>query len=99
MNVFMVTAKIKPENSADCDEAARAMFAEIEKEGPKGVRYTSCKSPDGVTFVAMLELADGAENPLPAIAAFREFQENLKKWLSGPPVAENMTVVGSYRSY
>jgi len=99
MSVFMVTAKIKPENAAECDEAAKTMFAEIEKANPQGVRYTSCKSPDGVTYVAILELADGTDNPLPGIAAFREFQENLKKWLSGPPAAENMTVVGSFRSY
>ena len=99
MSVFMVQAKIKAENVADCDAAAKAMFAEIDKAQPQGVRYTSCKMSDGETYVALLELAEGTENPLPAIAAFREFQENLRKWLSGPPVTDNMTVIGSYRSF
>ena len=32
------------------------------------------------------------------IAAFRSFQENLKGWLIEPPVPEQLTVVGEYRS-
>lgn len=46
-----------------------------------------------------LEIEDGADNPLPGLPAFAEFQEDLKKWMAEPPVVEQMTVVGSYRLF
>ena len=47
----------------------------------------------------LLELEEGMENPLPSIPAFVEFQEKLKSWLVEPPVPEQLTIVGSYRSF
>ncbi|MFF1681366.1 hypothetical protein ACFVYG_35650 [Streptomyces sp. NPDC058256] len=61
-----------------------------------GVRYVSYRFPDGVTYVAELEIADGAENPLPAIQEFGEFQAGLKDWLAGPPSTERFEARGSY---
>jgi hypothetical protein len=52
-----------------------------------------------VTFVAQLELENGAENPLPSVAAFREFQENLKQWVAEPPIPEQLTVIAPYLSF
>jgi hypothetical protein len=49
--------------------------------------------------VVLLEVADGEDNPLPGLPAFVEFQENLKKWMAGPPVAEQMSVIGSHRLF
>ena len=96
MNVMMVRAKAKAESVADVEAAARTMFSAIEEAQPRGVRYASCRLPDGVTFVALLALDDGTENPLPTVPAFREFQENLEGWLAEPPAPEQLTVVGSY---
>ena len=52
-----------------------------------------------VTFVALLELDDGMDNPVPKVPAFREFQENLKNWLAETPTPEQLTVIGSYRIF
>jgi hypothetical protein len=49
--------------------------------------------------VALFELEDGVDNPLAALPAVVEFQENLKQWMAEPPTVEQMTVVGSYRSF
>ena len=49
--------------------------------------------------MALLELEGGVDNPLKAPPAFVEFQEDLKKWVSGPPTLEQMTVIGSYRLF
>lgn len=97
MNVMMVRSRVKVENIADVEAAVRTMFSAIEESQPQGVRYSSCKLPDGVTFVAFLELDDGVDNPLPKLPAFREFQENLKNWLAEPPRPEQLTVIGSYK--
>ena len=99
MSMLMVRAKVKPESVAELEAAAKTMFAALDEAKPRGVRYTSSRLPDGVTYVALLELEDGKDNPLPQIAAFREFQAKLQQWLAEPPSAEQLTVVGSYASF
>jgi hypothetical protein len=52
-----------------------------------------------VTFVVLLALDDGIDNPLLAVPEFREFQENLRKWIIEPPLPDQLTVLGSYRLF
>ena len=99
MSVRMVRAKIKAGKTAELEKAAREMFAAIDAAAPQGVRYASCKLPDGETFVILLELADDADNPLFGVPAFREFQATLQNWIAEPPVVEQLTPVGSYRLF
>ena len=54
--------------------------------------------PYGETFVALLELEEGVDNPLPGIAAAEEFRENLRNWVVEPRTWEELEVGGSYRS-
>jgi hypothetical protein len=75
------------------------MFAAIRRAQPEGIRYASCRLADGVTCVALLEVDDGVENPLPALPEFRELQESLSGWVAEPPTPEQLTVVGSYRFF
>ena len=96
MSVLMVRSKVKEDSVAEVEAGIAKVFAAIDEAQPRGVRYTSCKAADGVTFMALLQLDDGVENPLFGLPAFREFQENLKDWVDGPPAAEQLTVVGSY---
>lgn len=100
MSVLMVTARVKDDKVKDVEAAAQKMFAALHQTQPRGVRYASCKLPDGVTFVALLELEqDGGTNPLFAIPEFVEFQEGLKDWVAEPPSPSRMDVVGSYRLF
>jgi quinol monooxygenase YgiN len=99
MNVLMVRSRVKADSAAEVEAAVAKMFAAIEQTQPHGVRYASCRLPDGVTYVAMLALEDPAANPLVAIPAFTEFQENLKEWLAEPPSIEHLTVAGSYQLF
>jgi hypothetical protein len=97
MSLMMVRAKVRPESVDEVEAAARRMFAAIEEARPAGIRYVSSKLPDGETFVILLALDEGVDNPLPAVAEFREFQASLPGWLAEPPTPEQLTVVGSYR--
>jgi hypothetical protein len=97
MSVLMVRSKIKAENATDLEAAAKAMFTAISEAAPRGVRYASFRLPDSMTYIALLQLDDDADNPLVALPAFRKFQENLKNWLAEPPVIDQLTTVGSYR--
>lgn len=99
MSIRMVRATIKADKTADMEKGAREMFAAIEAAQPQGVRYASSRLPDGETYVILLALDDDENNPLGAVHAFREFQENLKDWIAGPPTVEQLTPVGSYRLF
>lgn len=99
MNALMVRATVREQHVGDVEAAAQRMFAAIERAQPQGIRYASLKLADGVTFVALLEVEDGVDNPLPGLPEFQQFQEGLRGWVAGPPVPEPMTVVGSYRLF
>jgi hypothetical protein len=96
MSVMMVRAEVKADSVADVEAAVTTMFSAIEQAQPKGVRYASCRLGDSATFVILLQVDDGIENPLPTVPEFKEFQENLKNWITQRPVPECLTVVGSY---
>ena len=99
MYTLMVRSKVKAANVTEVEAAVKRVFAALQQEQPNGIRYASCRLSDGVTSVALLELDDGVDNPLPALPEFREFQENLKNWMAEPPISEQVTVIGSYRFF
>lgn len=98
MSVTMIHAKVKAENTTAVDAAVKSMFAALRDAQPPGVRYESYRLPGEGSYTILLELPDGGENPLPGVAAFREFQEQLQSWLAEPPVMEQVTTLGSYVS-
>lgn len=99
MSVMMLRAKVKDENVADVEAALTAMFSAIERARPEGVRYASCRLADTSTFVILLQVEDGIENPLPTVNEFTKFQEDLRGWIAEPPVPEQLTVVGSFNLF
>jgi hypothetical protein len=96
MNVLMVRAKVKEENVADARASIEKVIQALEQAQPVGVRYASCLLGDGVTFIALLKLADDGSHPLRGFPAYQEMVEDLRQWYAEPPAAEQMTVTGSY---
>jgi hypothetical protein len=99
MSVLTVRAKVKEEHVAEAEAAVRRMFAAIEREQLEGIRYASVKLEDGATFLALLEVADGVENPLADLPEAQEFYGRLPDWYAEPPEVRPGTVVGSYRLF
>ena len=60
-----------------------------------GVASTGDVLGDGVTLIALLELAPDGGHPLAGFPAYAELVENLKGWYAEPPTVERMTVIGS----
>lgn len=58
MSVRMIHAKIKAGKTAELE---KDMFTAIEAAQPQGVRYASCKFPDGVTITSNDEYASLVE--------------------------------------
>jgi hypothetical protein len=99
MSVQMAQAKIKTEGVADVQAATENMFAAINAARPEGIRYASLLLADGETFVAIVQLDDGAENPIPAFPEFRELQELVEGSRATPTDVQPLTVIGSYRLF
>jgi len=96
MSVTMVRQKVKDGSLEEAAAAVRELFATLDRVRPEGLRYASTRVVDSSTFVILTELADGVEDPRPAIPGFLQFLDQLKKWTDGPPVIERLDVVGSY---
>lgn len=96
MTVQMVRFTTTETHVAEVEAAIGSMIAAIDHARPAGTRYAAVRLDDGVTFLLVLELADGVENPLPSIAEARAFQQQLPTWATRPPAPEPVTVVGSY---
>jgi hypothetical protein len=99
MSVHMVQAKIRRESVDDIQAATRKVFAAIDAAQPEGIRYASSLLPDGETFVALLQLDDGVENPLPALPEFQEFIEGVEASRAEPADVQPLAVIGSYRLF
>jgi hypothetical protein len=99
MSVVMVRQKVKDGSVELAEAAARELFATLDRVRPEGLRYASTRVVDSSTFVILTELADGIQDPRPAIPEFLRFLEQLKGWVDGPPVIEHLDVVGSYHLF
>jgi hypothetical protein len=99
VNVIMLHRKVNEENVADVQASLEKLFQEIDQAQPAGVRYASGTLTDGVTFVALLQVENGSDNPLLALPAYGELLKNLEQWAEGPAAMEQMTLIGSYRLF
>jgi hypothetical protein len=99
MSVVMVRQKVKDGSVEAAEAAVRDLFATLERVRPEGIRYASTRVGDSATFVILTELAEGSEDPRPAIPEFRRFLERLQDWVDGLPVIEHLDVVGSYHLF
>jgi len=99
MSVTVVRQKVKDDTISEAVAAVRTLFEALDRAHPAGVRYASTRVADTSTFVAMFELAEGSEDPRPAMPEFGRFLEQLKELVDGPPVIEQLEVVGSYNLF
>jgi|SRR5215471_16069590 len=98
MKRIMVRYSVKPDQVEENERRVKAVFAQLARDRPAGLRYATFKLPDGVSFmhIASIETADGT-NPLQAVEAFREFVQTVKDRCVDPPVSTELDEVGSYQ--
>lgn len=71
------------------------VFTALAEAGPAGLRYTTYRLADDVTFVHVSRF-EGTDNPLATLPAFAEFQRELTQRCVEQPAPSEATVVGSY---
>jgi hypothetical protein len=100
MRRIMVRYKVKPEQAAKNEELVRAVYDELDRTRPSGIRYATFQLDDGVSFIhlASHETEDGT-NPLTELQAFQQFQENIRERCDEPPVLAELREIGSFRLF
>ena len=100
MKRVMVRYKVKADRAGENETFIKAVFEQLRRESPAGLRYASFKQPDGVSFVhiASIETTDGS-NPLGELAAFKAFIAEIKARCDEPPVAVELDEIGSYQFF
>jgi hypothetical protein len=96
MRQVMVRYKVKPDRVAENEALVRAVYDELHRTEPAGLRYATFRQDDGVSFVHMAQTQDGV-NPLADVEAFARFQEGIGERCDEPPVLTVLREVGSYR--
>jgi hypothetical protein len=91
----MVRYKVKPERVAENEELVGAVYDELHRTRPDGLRYATFQLPDGVSFVHLAETEDG-RNPLSGVRAFQQFQEGIDERCDEAPVVTELRVIGSF---
>jgi Antibiotic biosynthesis monooxygenase len=96
MGRVIVRYRVKPDQVERNEELVRAVYEELHRADPPGLRYATFKLEDGVTFVHLAEWEKG-ESPLPTVAAFQEFNRNITDRCDEPPLVLKATEIGSFR--
>ena len=63
MSVMMVRQKVKDGSIEEAEAGVRDLFTTLDRVRPEGLRYASTRVADSSTFVILIELADGIEDP------------------------------------
>jgi L-rhamnose mutarotase len=95
MKKVIVRYKVKPEMAEENKKLIQAVFAELKKNKPAGLCYSSYMLEDGVSFVHLAQI-EAEVNPLSKSEAFQAFQKNIKDRCVEPPFAQNITDIGYY---
>ena len=80
-----VRFNVKDKHGKEFESAANGIARALREAAFCGIRYTICKSNDGITFLGILHKSEGMENPLPTLAEGKTFLKGLETWLASPP--------------
>jgi hypothetical protein len=95
MRRVLVRYRVKPERVEENEQLVRAVYDELRRTGPAGLRYAAFKADDGVSFVHLAIHESG--NALEKVATFQEYLKGLGDRTEEAPVVTELDEVGSYR--
>jgi hypothetical protein len=100
MRQVMVRYTVKPDRVEENEALVRAVYDELHRTAPAGLRYATFRLADGVSFVHLSATdTDDGRNPLLDVEAFARFQEAIGERCEEPPVVTEAHEIGSYRVF
>ena len=97
MGSSMVRYKVRPDRADENETLVKAVYAELAEKHPDALHYATFRLPDGVSFMHIVFETDQPGSILGQIEAFKAFTANIESRCDEPPVATEITLVGSYR--
>jgi hypothetical protein len=96
MGSSMVRYKVRPDRVDENVALVQAVYAELERERPDGIHYITFRLPDGVSFMHIVIDSDQPGRILGELAAFKAFVGDIESRCDEPPVATELSKVGSF---
>jgi hypothetical protein len=96
MKTILVRYKTSEAQSAANEALVHAVFDELRARSPKGLRYTTFRLADGVSWVHLASYDTATDDVLTALPAFKAFQKQLKERCLELPVATELTRIDGY---
>lgn len=96
MSVQTIRFRTSPEHVPAVVDQIAALFAAVEAAAPAQLQYTALRETDEPVFILILELPDGAENPLPSIPAAAAFRGWLPHQTDDDLTPRPCAVLGRY---
>jgi quinol monooxygenase YgiN len=98
MRQVMVRYKVKPDRVDENETLVRAVYEELRRSEPSGLRYATFRLDDGVSFVH-LAITEDEQSPLAEVSAFKEFQQDIGARCEEAPVVTELSEIGSFRLF
>ena len=92
----MVRYKVQPDRADENESLVKAVYEQLNRERPEGLHYATFRLPDGVSFMHIVIDSDQPGRILNEVAAFKAFAADIESRCDEPPVATELTTVGSY---
>ena len=96
MGSSMVRYKVRPDRADENETLVKAVYEELGQSRPEGLHYATFRLPDGVTFVHIVFETDKPGSILGEVTAFKAFSAEIESRCDEPPVATELTLIGSY---
>ena len=100
MKQVVVRYKVKPGREAENEALVRAVYEELDRSRPEGLRYATFALEDGRSFLHLASYdSEGERSPFEGVAAFERFKEGLPDRCDEPPVRTELRPVGLFRMF
>lgn len=99
MKRVVIQYKLKPEQAEQHVELLDAVFEELERTRPEGLRHAVLRLADGDTFIHIAEDTGEGGPGIFGLASMQRFEDGLRDRCEVPPTVQPATEVGSYRLF
>lgn len=96
MKTVIVRYKVKPSAVEQNEALIRAVFEQLERDQPEGLRYQVFKQADGVSFVHVSAFDTPDGNPLAKLQAFKHFAAGVQDRCEEGPTTSELQPIGRY---
>ena len=94
MKWTLVRYRTKPDRADENQRLSAAVFEELKRKAPAGLRYATFRLPDD-TFVHIAMHEEGSP-PLSSFDSFKAFQKDIRERCAEGPLPMEPQLVGNY---